>query len=69
MKWVIDDDGSYDRVWVRETDPRPGNTFERAICQVLSAAAIDHEPTDADREEMLATAREIIESHNAKETK
>ncbi len=66
MKWIIYDDGSFDRVYVREEENSDG-TVGRPICRVHPRTRAFDEPTKADREEMLAVAKEIVEAHNAKE--
>ncbi len=64
MKWKLDDDGSYDKVAIVEDGLRPGKSLPWVIAFVLSPAEAFATPTDEDRQEMLATARAIVELHN-----
>ena len=63
MKWFIDDEGRYDLANIREGNPRG-----RIVCTVLSPAGAFMTPSDDGRAQMLQTAREIVDAHNAKET-
>jgi hypothetical protein len=68
MKWVIVDHGGYDSVWVKEAHPRPNEKVNTVICRVVNATPSFVEPAYESRLEMLATAKEIVDAHNAKET-
>lgn len=65
MKWVIEDEGSFDAVWIREAESGPEGVIGRPICRVFPPTPAFEEPTPADREAMLDTARQIVEAHNS----
>ncbi len=67
MKWIIDDEGNALSVLITEVQPRPGRTWKHPVCTVHVSTKAFEVPTGPEREEMLATAREIVQSHNAKE--
>jgi hypothetical protein len=66
VKWIIEDIPIFERVYVREERGTDG-VIGCPVCAVFPPTRAFDEPTDADREEMLRVAREIVEAHNAKE--
>ncbi len=66
MKWIIDDTLAFDRLWIRE-EPGADGVIGNPVCVVLAPVPAFEEPTEADRQRMVATAREIVEAHNRRE--
>lgn len=67
MRWQVFDYGSFDRAYITEVELRPGCVSPMAVAVVYPPTFTFEEPTDTDRAQMLATAQEIVDAHNAKE--